>query len=164
MLRQFFDDIVFDIVVFVLDIYTLSMVTSFANDWDYAPAGRLKYNHGVGAVCKFTLDIKDSPYTGMLKNGIQTGLIRISLQNNRNSNEYIPSAAIKFLRSGVSSANLFALPQTHILTNNLFDPVRYLMLSTINTTLTFDGNPQIIKKFIQGDDCYAMIGLSDTTR
>ena len=142
------------------------MVTSFTNEWDYAPVGRLKqFNHGVGAVCKFTLDIKDSPYTGMLKDGIQTGLIRISLQNNRMDSTYVPSAAIKFLRSGVSSANFFVLPSVEDRTNNFFDPVRYTMLNHItNTCTTFDGSPQIIKKFLQGDDCFSMIGLSDVTR
>ena len=141
------------------------MVTSFTNEWDYAPAGRLKYNHGVGAVCKFTLDIKDSPYTGMLKDGIQTGIIRISLQNNRMDTKYIPSGAIKFLRSGVSSANLFVLPSVELRSNNIFDPVRYTMLNHItNTTNTFSNAPQVIKKFLQGDDCFAMIGLSDITR
>ena len=141
------------------------MVTSFTNEWDHAPVGRLKYNHGVGAVCKFTLHIKDSPYTGMLKDGIQTGLIRISLQNNRMDTTYVPSAAIKFLRSGVSSANFFVLPSVEDRTNNFFDPVRYTMLNHItNTCTTFDGSPQIIKKFLQGDDCFSMIGLSDVTR
>ena len=52
-------------------------MTDFDNEWDNMPEGRQKFVHGVGAVCKFTLDIHDSPYTGLFKNGVQTGIIRI---------------------------------------------------------------------------------------
>ena len=145
------------------------MVTTYENEWDWGPAGRSRYNHVVGAVCKFTLNITDSPYTGMLKDGIQTGLIRISLiQNSGMGNEYIPSAGVKFLRSGVKSANFVALPQIDERTNNIFAPSNTLInqILTSNSSTTFDnlGNPQIIKKFLQGDDCLSMVGLSDMTR
>ena len=146
------------------------MVTTYENEWDWGPAGRSRYNHVVGAVCKFTLNITDSPYTGMLKDGIQTGLIRISLiQNSGMGNEYIPSAGVKFLRSGIKSANFVVLPQINDRTNNIFDPDYYPLINHIlasSTADTFDsfGNPQTIKKLLQGDDCFSMVGLSDMTR
>ena len=146
-----------------------SMVTAYENEWDWSPAGRIRFNHKVGAVCKFTLNITDSPYTGVLKDGIQTGLIRISLlQSHGEGDEYIPSAGIKFLRSGVKSANFVALPQIDERTNNIFATSNTLISQILasNSSTTFDnlGNPQIIKKFLQGDDCLSMVGLSDMTR
>ena len=146
------------------------MVTTYENEWDWSPAGRTRFNHNVGAVCKFTLNITDSPYTGILKDGIQTGLIRISLLQTKRSlgREYVPSAGIKFLRSGVKSANFVALPQIDERTNNIFASSNTLISQILasNSSTTFDnlGNPQIIKKFLQGDDCLSMVGLSDMTR
>ena len=157
------------------------MVTTYENEWDWGPAGRDKFNHIVGAVCKFTLNITDSPYTGMLKDGIQTGLIRISLiQNSGMGNEYIPSAGVKFLRSGVKSANFVALPATledH--TNNIFDPDYYPLTNHVG----FDFDPELPEEFdpdtynssnlrssqtktklLQGDNCLSVVGLSDMTR
>ena len=71
------------------------------------PEGRQKFVHGVGAVCKFTLDIQDSPYTGLFKNGVQTGIIRIGpALDMRYGTGIIPGAGIKFLRTGKSSGNI----------------------------------------------------------
>ena len=47
------------------------------NEWDVVPAGRKKFIHYIGAVCKFTLNISNSPFTGVFKNGVQNGLIRM---------------------------------------------------------------------------------------
>merc|ERR1711963_1364579 len=70
----------------------------------------------------------------MLKDGIQTGLIRISLVQD-STNEYIPAAGVKFLRSGVKSANFVALPAVNLLskgtTNNIFDPHYYPLTNHI---------------------------------
>ena len=154
------------------------MVTTYENEWDWAPAGRNKYNHVLGAVCKFMLNITDSPYTGMLKDGMQTGLIRISLIYSGMGNAYIPSAGVKFLRSGLKSANVVVFPTLNGNTNNIFDP-DYIPLSNhviasstheIGDTFGNPGsifeiaNPQNIKKLLQGDDCFSMVGLSDMTR
>ena len=164
------------------------MVTSMENEWDYMPAGREKINHGVGAVCKFTLNITDSPYTGMLKNGLQTGLLRISLARVTNVDTYLPSAGIKFLRSGVPSANFVALGFVDIfrlnLTNNIFEPGTYELCNQLRLIESApviendededeendedeDGSSpvtQIVFKLLQGDPCPALVGLSDITR
>ena len=152
------------------------MVTTYENEWDWGPAGRNKYNHIVGAVCKFTLNITDSPYTGMLKDGIQTGLIRISLIQDPVT-QYLPTAAVKFLRTGVKSANFVALPATledH--TNNIFDPDYYPLTNHVGFNFypeTPDTPPdpdtslrssQTKTKLLQGDNCLSVVGLSDMTR
>ena len=150
------------------------------NEWDVFPSGRQKINHGVGAVCKFTLDIKNSPYTGLLKNGKTTGFIRVSLARSTNIDTYLPSASLKFLRSGTSSANAVFLGYVDIfrlnVTNDIFDPeIQPLynhLLTVPNSPIMIgevgdhsnDSNPSIITKFKQADDCPALVGLSDLTR
>ena len=157
------------------------MVTTMENEWDYMPAGRDKINHGVGAVCKFTLNITDSPYTGMLKTGIQTGLIRISLARVTNVDTYLPSVGIKFLRSGVPSANFVTLGFVDIfrlnLTNNIFDPETYELCNQLRVIklapmiendehehVGVSPSTQIVTKLRQADPCPALVGLSDITR
>ena len=159
---------------FIIDVWISSVVTTMENEWDVMPSGRQKINHGVGAVCKFTLDIKNSPYTGLLKNGKTTGLIRVSLARSTNIDTYLPSASLKFLRSGTSSANAVFLGFVDIfrlnVTNNIFDPD---IQPLFNQLLTLSKSPklnddksttQIIKKLKQADDCPALVGLSDLTR
>ena len=144
------------------------------NEWDVLPSGRQKINHRVGAVCKFTLDIKHSPYTGLLKNGKTTGLIRVSLARSTNMDKYLPSASLKFLRSGTSSANAVFLGYVDIfrlnVTNNIFDPEiqplfnHLITISTAEQMNTEKSTTQIIRKLMQADDCPALVGLSDLTR
>merc|ERR1712096_412272 len=55
-----------------LKIMDESVNTVFDDEWDTMPAARKKLIHSVGGVCKFTLDIKNSSYTGMFKSGTQT--------------------------------------------------------------------------------------------
>lgn len=38
---------------------TESVVTTFENQWDVMPAGRVKVIHGIGAVCPFSIDITE---------------------------------------------------------------------------------------------------------
>merc|ERR1719507_1422369 len=114
-------------------MFSESIVTSFDNQWDNMPAGRQKVIHGVGAVCRFTLDITDSPYTGIFKTGKQTGLIRIGPALDIAKGAGVPpGAGIKFLRSGKTSGNFVAL---HSLTAgpsyNIFDPEVYPMYNHI---------------------------------
>ena len=49
-------------------LFLESVITSFENEWDVMPAGRVKAIHGIGAVCPFSVDISESsPFTGLLK-------------------------------------------------------------------------------------------------
>ena len=103
------------------------------------PEGRQKYLHGVGAVCKFTLDIQDSPYTGLFKNGVQTGIIRIgSALDIGGGSEYgaglFPGAGIKFLRTGKSSGN-FVIGINTKKSYNIFDPDLYPMYNHLSRSL-----------------------------
>ena len=151
------------------------------NEWDVLPSGRQKINHRVGAVCKFTLDIKNSPYTGLLKNGKTTGFIRVSLARSTNIDTYLPSASLKFLRSGTSSANAVFLGYVDVwrlnVTNNIFDPEIQPLSNHLLTLphsplldqredndLSDNSPPHLITKFKQADDCPAVVGLSDLTR
>ena len=116
-------------MIIFLDALFESVITTVESRWDTLPAGRVKYHHSSGAVCKFTLDIKNSPYSGTLKNGNRTGIIRIGadLDGGVISNTSGPgvSAALKFFRSGIPSGNtvLQRLPMYSLLnTYDFFDP------------------------------------------
>ena len=146
-------------------IATESIVTSFDDEWDNMPEGRQKYIHGVGAVCKFTLDIKDSPYTGMFKNGVQTGIIRIGpAQNIANGAGVSPGAGIKFLRTGQSSGNFVALRSlTAGESYNIFDPDLYPLYNHILGASNIL-QQILVNKLLQGSECPTKVGLSDITR
>ena len=125
-----------------------SALTTTDNEWDFMPAGRIKTLHPIGGVCKFELEISNSIYSGVLKNGSRTGIMRVSvsidgecLQTSTTGpvcgqdtygisagcEDSSPGAsvALKFLRSGVSSGNvvLQRLPiGLDSPTYNIFDP------------------------------------------
>ena len=127
------------------------------------PKGRQKHTHGVGAVCKFTLDIQDSPYTGLFKNGVQTGIIRIgpALDIADGAGPF-PGAGIKFLRTGKSSGNIVIGISTNK-SYNIFDPDLYPLYNHILGA----SNPQeliLVNKFLQGSECPTKVGLSDIAR
>ena len=136
-------------------------MTDFDNEWDNMPEGRQKFVHGVGAVCKFTLDIQDSPYTGLFKNGVQTRIVRIGpALDMRYGTGIIPGAGIKFLRTGKSSGNIVVsleLKKSY----NIFDPDLYPMY---NHLLEPVNNQSLFNKFLQGSECTNKVGLSDITR
>ena len=86
------------------------------NEWDFMPAGRIKSIHALGGVCKFRININNSIYSGVLKNGTRTGIMRVSGNGTA-------SAAMKFLRSGVSSGNVvFQRLSTEYDIYNVFEP------------------------------------------
>ena len=83
-------------------ILTQSMITSIENEWDIVPAGRKKFIHYIGAACKFTLNIANSPFTGVFKNGIQHGLLRMGSATWVDPfplHGCVPGVSIKFFRS-----------------------------------------------------------------
>ena len=146
-------------------IFRESIVPTFDDQWDNMPVGRKKYIHGVGAVCKFTLDITNSPYTGVFKNGKQTGIIRIGPALDIADGAGVPpGAGIKFLRTGITSGNFVAL---HSLTAgksyNIFDPEVYPMYNHIPGPSGIQEN-LLVQKFLQGSNCPTKVGLSDLAR
>ena len=141
-------------------------MTDFDNEWDNMPEGRQKYLHGVGAVCKFTLDIQDSPYTGLFKNGVQTGIIRIgSALDIGGGSEFgaglFPGAGIKFLRTGKTSGNIVTAFLSKGESYNIFDPDLYPLY---NHVLIPSNDQYLVNKFLQGSECPAKVGLSDIAR
>ena len=106
-----------------VDFMTQSPITSFENEWDILPAGRLKAIHSVGGICPFTLEVSpDSPFTGLLRPGQTiTGFIRIGSGADPLGSGVAPGASVKFLRSGTSSANFVVANALDPLNNyNLF--------------------------------------------
>jgi len=147
------------------DLFTESVVTSFENEWDVMPAGRVKAIHGIGAVCPFTVDISpDSPFTGLLGPGQQiTGLIRLGAGidfMDPLSSGFLPGAAIKILRTGTSSANFVLFNELNPLPNqnhNLFAvPLKNHVSDQIYDLTTIAAS----KKFCQTGNCITKVGLS----
>ena len=62
------------LIFYLVELFKESVLTTFDNEWDVVPAGRVKVVHSNGAVCKFEIDIESSKYTGVLKNGRKTGI------------------------------------------------------------------------------------------
>ena len=81
---------------------TQSMITSMENEWDIVPVGRKKFIHYIAAACKFTLNIENSPFTGIFKNGVQHGLLRMGSATWVDPfplHGCVPGVSIKFFRS-----------------------------------------------------------------
>ena len=131
------------------------------------PEGRQKYLHGVGAVCKFTLDIQDSPYTGLFKNGVQTGIIRIgSALDMADGAGLMPGAGIKFLRTGKTSGNIMTMVDPSIVQSlsygesyNIFDPDLYPLYNH-----NLEPFKAYVNKMLQASECTTKVGLSDIAR
>lgn len=78
---------------------------------DTMPEGRLKKTHPVGLVAKVEfIPHPDQPYTGMFK-GAKNGIMRISdtTATTPEINKTTPGFGLKFLRDGMSSANILAM-------------------------------------------------------
>ena len=83
-------------------IMAQSMKTSMDNEWDIVPAGRKKFIHYIAAACKFTLSVTNSPFTGVFKNGVQHGLLRMGSATWVDPfplHGCVPGVSIKFFRS-----------------------------------------------------------------
>ena len=85
-----------------IGIMAQSMKTSMDNEWDIMPAGRKKFIHYIGAACKFTLSISNSPFTGVFKNGVQHGIVRMGSATWLDPfplHGLVPGVSIKIFRS-----------------------------------------------------------------
>lgn len=78
---------------------------------DTMPVGRLKKTHPVGLTAKIEMiPHPDQPYTGMFK-GVKHGIMRIS-DTTKTTPEVVktvPGFGLKYLRDGMSSANILAM-------------------------------------------------------
>ena len=101
----------------------------------------------------------------MLKNGKQTGIIRIGpALDIANGAGVPPGAGIKFLRSGTTSGNFVALhslsPQSSY---DIFDPDMYELYNHIAGPANMQEH-LLVNKFTQGSACPTKVGLSDIAR
>ena len=146
------------------DVIKESVITSFQNEWDIMPAGRRKVIHGIGAICPFSVDVPaGSPFTGLFKpGGTIHGLIRMGpAANIMGGGGLTPGAAVKFLRTGTKSANIFLLDTTNPLPDNNHNffarPLKNHITGEANTIATVVLN----KKFCSTGHCITKVGLSD---
>ena len=151
-------------IVLLLGLLTQSVTTTFDNEWDVLPAERAKLIHGVGGVCKFSLNIQKSPYTGIFKNGRQIGIIRLgSATDMSNKQGVVPGAAIKFLRTGRSSGNFVALDSLDPIPNNNYNFFAVPLTNHIPSASNFQ-TKAFVAKFKQASKCVTKVGLSDLAR
>ena len=134
------------------------------------PTGRRKVVHSVGGVCKIALDIKNSIYTGILKNGPKTGIIRMgSARDISNGAGVKPGAAVKFLRTGRSSANFFVMNNLNPIPNNNYNFFGLDLFTHIQPVEALSAFAKVArqagnKKFQQAQECTTKNGLSDLAR
>ena len=172
-------------MITILVLSRQATMTAMESEWDVFPAGRKKSIHPNGAVCRFNLYIKNSPYSGLLKNGKRTGIMRLSsiVDGETITEGYEKSgpvcdpvceesgpsgsAALKFLRTGKPSGNLFVqrLPiGFNSSTYNVLDSevnVLYTHRNGINHVLT---SLKGIRKDLQGSAFSWAVGVSDLAR
>jgi len=144
----------------VAQILTESMRTPFDDQWEVMPKGRTKVIHAQGVHCAFNLSVSsESPFTGILAAGNQAGIIRMGSAGPAgsagSSGTIFPGLGIKFLRSGVRSADFVALRTTgpggawnffdSVFANHVAPPSALVKLG----------------KFQQASGCIDMVGLSD---
>eukprot|EP00928_Gymnodinium_smaydae_P062252 TRINITY_DN4615_c0_g1_i1.p1 TRINITY_DN4615_c0_g1~~TRINITY_DN4615_c0_g1_i1.p1 ORF type:complete len:418 (-),score=33.55 TRINITY_DN4615_c0_g1_i1:102-1355(-) len=142
-------------------IIRTSMRTAFDNHRDVLPPGRAKVIHNQGVHCKFDLVVSSaSPYTGMLGPGTHQGIIRMgnALAIDKmpmRDKRMFPGIAVKFLRSGVESANFVALRGSGQGGSfNFFD-------SYLSNHVAPPTELTLLRKFRQASACAPMVGLSD---
>lgn len=140
----------------VKDILTESMITTFDDHWEVFPTGRKKVIHVQGVNCAFRLNTTSKQYTGIFEEGQTTGVIRMGSATSLTSSVGLfPGFGIKWLRSGVGSADFVALRESgpggswnYFATpiGNHVAPAKAL---------------QETGKFQQASACIDMVGLSD---
>ena len=139
------------------------MKTVFDNEWDVEPEGRKKYIHTVGAVCPFVVDIKDSPFTGIFKNGESHGMIRLgSAAPIGEGNGVTPGGGVKFFRSGKPSADFVILNQLGPIVNENHNFFAVPLSNHIPEDAPKSLAPLALK-FCQAQSCPTKVGLSDAS-
>lgn len=142
-------------------IFAESMKTTFEANSDVFPAGRVKYIHSVGSVCKASFAAAPgSRYTGAFS-GASNVLIRFSSAKDLDlkAPSMTPGFGIKFLRSGKQSGNFVAMPSLD--GQSSFDFFKYNF--TNHPAYPKDQALQILaKKFAQASACPLQVGLQET--
>jgi len=144
----------------LLGLLSASIQTSFDDQWDVMPAGRVKYIHSIGAVCLVNMDVTSTKYTGILGNGMQHGIIRMGSAAEIGSSGTTPGNGFKFLRTGVKSANWVSLYSLDGISSYNFFSVNQSNHIAPPTGVT----AILAAKFEQASNCVTMVGLSDAAR
>jgi len=137
----------------------LSMITPFDDQWEVLPAGRERIIHTQGVVCQIDFQVNsNSPFTGVLSPGTQHGMIRFGSAASLDEPvlpKIFPGFGIKFLRSGVRSADWVSL-------RTVGDGGSWNFMET-EFANHVDPQPALVKlnKFQQASGCIDMVGLSD---
>ena len=140
---------------------TESVRTTFDNDRDIMPQGRVKVIHSVGVVCPFKIsNAESSPFTGLFAPGEDVvGFLRMGSAADPVSNKGItPGLGIKFPRSGHKSGNYVALHSLSL--GQSWDFFAYNMSNHIAAP-TDVVTKILAKKFQQASQCAPQVGLSD---
>jgi len=135
-----------------------SMITTFDSQWDVLPSARHKVIHTQGALAKFDLDITSQSFTGLFAAGKSKGIIRMGSAFPMNTGQIFPGVAVKFLRSGVSSANFVALVGGPTKTDFNFFARNFSTQASPPAPLVK------LNKFQQASDCIIQVGLSDVCK
>ena len=146
-------------------------MTSFENEWDVLPRGRIKTVHSVGAVCKFKLNITDSQYSGLLKNGTRYGIMRLGSSRGVSDAQGVkPGVAVKFMRTNRSSGNFFLMHTLDSIENyNFFSVPIFTHIKPSSPTgkdawYQTEARKAGVKKFEQASNCTTRLGLSQLAR
>jgi len=138
----------------VTSILTSSMITTFDNSMEVHNKGRTKVIHGQGAVVQFDLEVENSsPYTGVMMPGTHRGLMRLGSATPADGTLF-PGLAVKFLRSGIHSANTVALLHSGSAQEQFFAG---WLTNHVAPPFVLD----VVQKFNQPTGCRSMTGLSD---
>jgi len=138
------------------EILTVSMISTFDNVRESMPEGRKKVIHGNGVMLQFDFQVQgNSPYSGMLAPGTHRGLMRLGSAMPPESATF-PGIGIKFLRSGIHSANTVALRQ-----NGDDSEQIHFFEEPLTTHVAPPAFLEALGKFNQASGCRAMTGISD---
>ena len=153
----------------VLKLLTESVTTSFDNQWDAMPRGRVKFIHSVGVVCPFEIDILpgkqgETEYTGLFApraSGTKTvGIMRLG-NAVAVKGGVVPGVGIKFVRSKVKSGNFVALYDLNGTPGN-YD---FFSKPLSNHIAPATGATAVLaEKFKQASDFPFKVGLSDLAK
>jgi len=147
----------------VLKTITESAQTTFYNNGDEMPSGRVKTIHSIGVICAFKMDnAAESPYTGLFEPGHQEGFVRMGSAVDYSNGGLTPGLGIKFPRTGQLSGNYVALHSLDFAQSwNFF-------ASNVSNHIpppSYDLQQKVlVKKFNQASNCAPQVGLSDMAR
>jgi len=135
------------------------MITPFDDQWEVLPNGRERLIHSQGVVCQIDFNVdSNSPFTGVMSPGTQHGMIRLGSAASLDEPllpKIFPGFGIKFLRSGVRSADWVAL-------RTIGDGGSWNFMESqfANHAAPQDALLKL-NKFQQASGCIDMVGLSD---